>query len=124
MQERGNGGYLEKGGHRIMINQWEIHDGSLTLISSDKAIYKKDKKLQDNNLNPIFIASNTTWHLTRGTRIVLLRPESKETNLRLKGKETIVLEDTKCDVSLEPTQHVTLVHFDGISSWEFQPHNP
>ena len=125
MQERGNGGYLEKDGYRIMIDQWEIRDdGSLTLISSDEAIYKMDKKLQDNNLNPIFVASNTPWHLTRETRIVLLRPESTKTDVSPKGKETIVLEDTECDVNAESAQGVTRVHFNGISSWEFRSHNP
>ena len=83
-----------------------------------------DKKLQDNNLNPIFIASNTPWHLTRGTRIVLLRPESTKTDVSPKGKETIVLEDTECDVNAESTLCVTRVHFNGISAWEFRSHNP
>lgn len=89
-----------------------------------------DKTRQDNDQNPIFIASNTPWHLTQGTKIVLLRPESKENTVSPKGKETTVLENTKCKAEGRykksddgKTVRITCIHFEDISTWKFIPHN-
>jgi protein-tyrosine phosphatase len=127
IQECGDAGYLEKGGHRIYINQWCIHnDGALTLVSGDENGFKTDGERQKNDQNSIFIASITPWHLTQGTKIVLLKPKDKEKTVTPKDKETTISENTKCDVSCKsPIEHkTTCIHFDDISAWTFEPHNP
>jgi hypothetical protein len=123
VKERGDAGYLEKDEHRISFKQWCINDdGSLTLLSGDKTGFLTDKKRQDNSQNPLFIASNNPWHLTQGTKIVLLLPRAIELSLH-KGKETTVSENTKCEVSSEDNK-TTSIHFGDIHAWIFKPHNP
>jgi hypothetical protein len=123
-KECGDSGGLEKAGHIIRLNQWCINDdGSLTLLTDDRAGIEADRKRQHKNENPIFIASNTPWHITQGTKIFLFLPRRPlEMVVMPRGKETTVLVDTKCEASSEDGK-TTKIHFDDIGAWIFKPLN-
>jgi hypothetical protein len=124
IKECGDSGGLEKGGHIIRLNQWCINDDSLTLLTDDKNGLEADRKRQHKNENPIFVASNTLWHITQGTKILLFLPRRPlEISVMPEGKEATVLVDTKCEVSSEDGKS-TKIHFDDIGAWAFKPLNP